>query len=251
MPLLRTYRLLFLMLCLCGVSTAQIYNTEVEAKLDLVDNGQYIQIEGSAVNKTGIVRSLRYILSVINNDSLNPSKEDLTGRFILESGAQKNLKGTTIPSNNKEKLTILLLIYNFENKLLGLDRVVLNGDESDKLKRIVVSKDGIYSRDEQGTWMIRGLMEEDTKTKFGRDFYRYFNDMYRENKVNGKYVVKVKESFALANTSKIEIIINNRVFLEFVLPPKDDVIKDYAAQSVDRVAQYFRQEEINSTKIRY
>jgi hypothetical protein len=99
--------------------------------------------------------------------------------------------------------------------------------------------------------MIRGLMEEDTKTKFGRDFYRYFNDMYRDNKVNGKYVVKVKESFALANTSKIEIIINNRVFLEFVLPPKDDVIKSYAAQSVDRVAQYFRQEEINATKIRY
>ncbi|PQB03811.1 hypothetical protein BST85_02015 [Aureitalea marina] len=251
MPL-QTHKVISCLLLCSTLAFGQVYNTEVEAKINLLDNSEFVQIEGSAINKTQLPFSLRYILSLIDNSGENPDKKDYSGRFILGPGEQKNLDTQTFPTKNQGKLTILLLIYNLEDQLIGMDRVVLNGDESDEVKRIVVNDNAIFSRKKDGGVSIRGITVEDTKTKFGRDFYRYFADEYRANTVNGLHPVTVKETFAIANTSKIELIINNNKLLEFILPPKDDVIRSYAAESVRMVSKYFRDQELNANqKIRY
>ena len=44
---------------------SQVYNTQVEAKIELKSNNNLIEITGFAFNKTEIDQSLRYVLSVI------------------------------------------------------------------------------------------------------------------------------------------------------------------------------------------
>ena len=92
---------------------SQIYNTEVEANINMENNGDMYQITGSAVNKTASNQSLRYVLSVIKNgpNNSNTSKNDQSGRFILEIGQKKNLSTTTINADDKDRVIILLLLY--------------------------------------------------------------------------------------------------------------------------------------------
>lgn len=185
---------------------AQIYNTEVEANINMENNGDMYQITGSAVNKTASNQSLRYVLSVIKNgqNNSNTSKNDQSGRFILEIGQKKNLSTTTINADDKDRVIILLLIYDEVDKPLGMDRVVINGTEEDiekerlenveRERTVNVSPDAI-NKAEDGV-ILRGIVTEETKTKPGRDFYRMFYSLYTTNNINGEEIVNIKETLS-------------------------------------------------------
>lgn len=241
------------MLLCCGLIpialNAQIYNTKVAGQISLVDKGQYYELQGTAINKTPLVYSLRYVLSVINNEPDTGYKKDAKERFILPPNGQKEFKGPIVPKGGTEKLILLLLVYDSEDTLLGMDRVVLNGDGSEDVEKIVIRKEALLSQTGDGGFTLRGLISDETKTKFGRDFFRIFEDRYRNGTYKGTKIVTIKETFALANTTKIQVLIGNEKFLEFVLPPKNDVIEEYAKQSYIEVIKYFQRSENNISNI--
>lgn len=222
---------------------AQIYNTKVSGQISLLDKGQYYQLQGLAINKTPLVYSLRYVLSVINNDPDTGYKNDAKERFILPPNGQKEFKGPIVPKATTQELILLLLIYDTDDTLLGMDRVVLNGEGENEAERIVIRKEALLSQSGKGGFILKGLISDETKTKFGRDFFRIFEDKYRNGATKGRKIVTIKETFALANTTKIQVLIGNEKFLEFVLPPKNDIIADYANQTYERVVRYFQQTE--------
>ncbi|MCW8981076.1 MAG: curli production assembly/transport protein CsgE [Altibacter sp.] len=231
------------------VVQGQIYNTEVEAKINLEYNSEFIEIVGSAFNNTRINQSLRYVLSVIktNPQNSNRSKNDQSGRIVLEPGQKKNLSSTTINSQEKDRIIILLLVYDAKDELLGKDRVVLNGtaDEKEEAAAKINSEDS-YSQDaryekEDGV-VLRGLVLEETKTKPGRDFYREFWSLYNRNNINAELIVKIKESLSLANNTKIEVFLGDEMILEFIVRPQADFIKAAASEALDRV--YWRLKQL-------
>ena len=59
---------------------SQVYNTQVEAKIELKSKNNLIEITGFAFNKTEIDQSLRYVLSVIKNNPQNSNKSK--NRFL-------------------------------------------------------------------------------------------------------------------------------------------------------------------------
>jgi len=74
-----------------------------------------------------------------NRETSNTSRSQQSGRFVLESNETKEVATTSINQNIKDKVTVLLLIYDTEDKLLGKDRfVVLNDDSSEQMKEVVV-----------------------------------------------------------------------------------------------------------------
>jgi len=113
---------------------SQLYNTQVEAKIELESKNNLIEITGFAFNKTEIDQSLRYVLSVIksNPENSNNSKNNQSGRIVLGSIEKKELSKTVIGVNEKNRIIILLLIYNDEDKLLGKDRIVINENEEER-----------------------------------------------------------------------------------------------------------------------
>tara|TARA_R100000963_G_C4643499_1_gene107292 strand:+ start:2405 stop:3139 length:735 start_codon:yes stop_codon:yes gene_type:complete len=234
---------------------SQIYNTEVEANINMENNGDMYQIIGSAVNKTASNQSLRYVLSVIKNgpNNSNTSKNDQSGRFILEIGQKKNLSTTTINADDKDRVIILLLIYDEVDKPLGMDRVVINGTEEDIEKErlenvereqtVNVSPDAI-NKAEDGV-ILRGIVTEETKTKPGRDFYRMFYSLYTTNNINGEEIVNIKETLSLNNNTKIEISVANETVLEFFVRPQEEYLKTMSEVAIKRVYWYLQKYKEN------
>lgn len=234
---------------------AQIYNTEVEANINMENNGDMYQITGSAVNKTASNQSLRYVLSVIKNgpNNSNTSKNDQSGRFILEIGQKKNLSTTTINADDKDRVIILLLIYDEVDKPLGMDRVVINGTEEDiekerlenveRERTVNVSPDAI-NKAEDGV-ILRGIVTEETKTKPGRDFYRMFYSLYTTNNINGEEIVNIKETLSLNNNTKIEISVANETVLEFFVRPQEEYLKAMSEVAIKRVYWYLQKYKEN------
>ncbi len=234
---------------------AQIYNTEVEANINMENNGDMYQITASAVNKTASNQSLRYVLSVIKNgpNNSNTSKNDQSGRFILEIGQKKNLSTTTINADDKDRVIILLLIYDEVDKPLGMDRVVINGTEEDiekerlenveRERTVNVSPDAI-NKAEDGV-ILRGIVTEETKTKPGRDFYRMFYSLYTTNNINGEEIVNIKETLSLNNNTKIEIFVANETVLEFFVRPQEEYLKTMSEVAIKRVYWYLQKYKEN------
>lgn len=246
------------MICLLlfpNITFSQIYNTNVEAKIDLENNGDVFQITGSALNKTNSSQSLRYVLSVIKSDpqNSNRSKNDQSGRFVLELGEKRNLSSTTINANEKDRIIILLLIYDEGDKLLGMDRIIINGTEEDieKEKKEIEAKEEAQnfspdatSNSEDGV-VLRGIVTEETKTKPGNDFYKMFYSLYSTNNINGDEIVTIKEVLSLNNNTKIEILVANEIILEFFVRPQNEYLKKMSEVAIKRVYWYLQKRKEN------
>ncbi|WP_347372941.1 CsgE family curli-type amyloid fiber assembly protein [Aequorivita sp. Q41] len=227
----------------CGFS--QVYNTQVAAKIDMQQYGDVIQITGSAINKTSSSQSLRYILSVIKNNSSNSnnSNNKQRGRFVLDLGEKKNLSSTTINSKDKDRIIILLLVYDENDKLLGMERMVINGTEEDlkledaenEQKESLRNTSPDASEKEADGVVLRGVVIEETKTKPGRDFYKMFYSLYAANNVDGDEIVTVKEVLAINNNTKIEIFVATEKVVEFFIRPQDEYLKTMSEISIKRV----------------
>ena len=248
---------MFVVVLISDLAFSQVYNTKVEAEINTQQYGDVIQITGSALNKTSLSQSLRYVLSVIKNNpnSSNTSKNDQSGRIVLDLGQKKNLSSTTINSNDKDRIIILLLIYDENNKLLGMDRLVINGNEEDAQikelenqqneKALEFSPDATDNK-EDGI-VLRGIVIEETKTKPGRDFYKMFYSLYSANNVNGDEIVTVKEVLAINNNTKIEIYVANEKVVEFFIRPQNEYLKTMSELSIKRVYWYLQQYKQNKS----
>lgn len=241
--------LLFLAL-LPSISLSQMYNTKVAAMIDMEQFGDTYIITGSSVNKTAFNQSLRYVLSVIKNGAKDSiaSKDDQSGRFILEIGEKKNLTSTTLNINEEDRVIILLLVYDEEDTPLGMDRLVINRTEEDlalekrdsieRRKAINPSPDATYKASDG--IVLRGIVTEDTKTKPGSDFYKMFYALYSSNNINGEEIVTIKEVLSLNNNTKIEIFVANEKVLEFFVRPQNEYLKTMSEVAIKRVYWYLQ-----------
>jgi hypothetical protein len=235
--------MLFFLIFLPITGIAQIYNTEVAAEIELDNSSEFIQVSGSAYNKTRINRSLSYVLSVIKTDpGGNVSKNDQSGRFVLQAGEKKKLSITTVDFDDKTKVIILLLVYDLDEKLLGKDRIVLNEDSKDK-KIVLKPRENSDVRTEfakSDGVELRGIVLEETKTKPGRDFYTEYYSKYMYYSVNGPKIVTIKEELAIANNTMLQVKIDDEIIMEFIVRPQNDFIKGMADIAVRRTMAYFQ-----------
>lgn len=251
--LFRKFTVLIYFLLLTGINSfSQIYNSEVEGKISLETNNEFIKITGSAFNKTQISQSLRFVLSIIktNPQNSNTSKNDQSGRFVLQAYEKVNLASTTLNTDQKVKIIILLLIYDLDEKIVGKDRIVLNEDpnaEDPNLKSIleknkefkeIVNEDVDQSASDG--IVLTGIVLEDTKTKAGRDFYKYFYSAYMTNGIDSEKIITISETLALGVNTRIQVKIENTVLMEFFARPKDDFLKAMADTAIRKVYTYIQ-----------
>jgi hypothetical protein len=227
------------------IGYAQLYNTNVEARIKLNTESELLEISGIAYNKTEIDQSLRYVLSVIktNPANSNRSKNDQQGRIVINAGETKILSNTSINLAVESKVIILLLIYDLDNNIIGKDRKVLNDDTEEEIEEEESEKEELATQDvsttnEDGV-MLKGVVIEDTKTKPGRDFYSIFYSSYLTSQVNGDKIVTIKESLALGTNTKIAVLVGDEVVLEFFARPQESYLKSLSDVAIKRVNSHF------------
>lgn len=219
---------------------AQTTNTEVIAKIKTEKVADIINISATATSNTQLIKSLRYEMYVIktNPKTSNTSRNKQSGRFVLESNENKSLATTSINQNIEDKVTVLLLIYDTEDKLLGKDRlVVLNDTTSEEMKEVVVAVAPPKEDDYVG---FRGIVTEETKTKPGRDFYKLFYSEYLLKGINGKRIVKIIESISLGRNTILEVRIDNTTIYRFNVIPRAEYLKQQSSQAIRLVSRFFQ-----------
>jgi hypothetical protein len=232
---------------------AQIYNTEVEAKINIDTSGELMEITGSAFNKTEITQSIHYVLSVIKTtNSSNRSKNDQKGRLILQPLEKENLSKTSINSIEKDQIIILLLVYDLDDNIIGKDRIVINEMESHASQNNKSEENynsDVKSSTEDGV-ILKGIVVEDTKTKPGRDFYTMFYATYVANNINGKNIVSIKELLAIGSNTKIEVKVGETVVFEFFVRPRQEYLKSMTDAAIRRVHLHFQQLDREAGKMK-
>jgi len=225
----------------------QIYNTEVAADLELISEGEFLQITGFANNKTDVNKSLRFVISIFNKDSLtdNTTKNTKEGRFVLGPSERKSLGNTAVNMSEKNQTILLLLIYDEDDQVVGKDRVVLNEINTalDFKKRLAkkneVSQD-IASSGEDGVVGLRGIIVENTLTKPGRDFFTAYVSEYNYRKINGEKILEVKELLALGSNTQIQLKSDEQIIFQFFVNPRSDYIDQMVDIAISNTNIYFR-----------
>lgn len=222
-------------------SFSQITNTNVVGNLDVKTIDNVSRIIAKSSNTTDVYYSLKFVFSVINYDSNNnTSKESIEELFTLDPYETKDLHKTLITIEDDNKVILLLLIYDEDDKLIAKDRVVFNDDEEQKKTLQDKPIDGI---------VLRGIVADETKTKFGKDFYDFFYFYYTYNKVNGDKVVKIDEMRSFRRNTKITISIEEEVVFEFFTRPDNEFLEEMSKTAIRQVFKYFQKLKKEKTYI--
>lgn len=219
-------------------SYGQFYNKEVKAKILVSNTGDdvLLDFEATATNLSTVNQNLKYVFTVIkkNKSGQVNSKNSQSGRFLLKPSENKNLSKVSLNKEKGKQIILLLLVYNNDKKLLGKDRLVIDGVEKNTALGEKIGEKKIEE------FYFRGLVTEETKTKAGRDFYKMFEARYRQQQINGKEIVKIKEVFSLGRNTNLEIYIGHQLIYKFYAKPKEDYLKAVTDQAIFLVAKHFQ-----------
>ncbi len=240
--MLRCFIILLLMLLtnLC-YSQESFYNRVVKAEVLMEDQGGFVNITGMASNLTDSDQGISYELAVIRKDSLNNNaKTKQTGRGVLKAKSQGMLSQTKVNLNIPDLLTIMLLIYDEDDKLIGKDLKRIQPNTMQLQKKVVENYDDIE---------IRGLVTRNVRTAPARDFCDYFFKEYKKYRINGNKVVSINEKFGQGRSTRLEVVVGTEVVYEFFMNPTKEFIEQVGDYCIRLVYQYFEDQKAQKAAI--
>ncbi|WGK63730.1 CsgE family curli-type amyloid fiber assembly protein [Croceiramulus getboli] len=241
-------------------SWAQLYNKDIAGTWKIDRYSEFISFTAMVENKTLSDRSLRYSISFfIQQPDGSVAKDSKEERFVLAAGERKQLNELSVSENEDNKVTLLLLIYDLEDRPIGKDRVVLN-DPSDadaiENKEINVRARGNGKYTDQAApqdgFTLDGLVIENTITQAGRDFYQlFYSDYYNKGIVSPKDIL-IEEVPGRGRRTRITVKVDRTLVWQFFAQPRRDYLKEQAEITIRRVLlQIQRIARQNESLIRY
>ncbi|MBL7471284.1 CsgE family curli-type amyloid fiber assembly protein [Robertkochia sediminum] len=252
---------LFLLLSISLFSQDEVTG-DLQAKIDMQSQGTFTKFLATAYNTTEINKSIRYEFVVVQPaaEGGNQNRLEQSGFQVLPSGIKKVLSEQTMVIAQDQRTIAFLILYQ-DDKVVGKDRVVINGrNGNDAQQPVVISKEALQQQQKEAQRNIqdvdqsnsdgitlRGMVVEDTKTKPGSDFYKEYYAQYLANNINGEQIVTIKEDLGMGSNTKIKVIIDQNVIMEFFVNPRATYIEQMAGQAIMRTNQYFRNLRKNKT----
>jgi hypothetical protein len=191
-----------------------------------------LMIEPTLENLEGYNKSFSYKVTVFKTNTVtkNSSNNSQEGRVTLNRNQKINLSKVQVNFNDTDEIVILLLIYDEKTQLVGKDRVVFQ-------KKIAENQP--INKEPDGILPI-AIVSNDTKTKFGAEFYEFFFNAYNNLKIRTTKIVKIQEELSFGRTSRIIVSVDDNSIAEFITQPDEDFLKEMAAYVADEVLTYFK-----------
>ncbi|MGY8915207.1 MAG: CsgE family curli-type amyloid fiber assembly protein, partial [Flavobacteriales bacterium] len=178
---IRNYCIILMMLSVIGANS-QFYNKEIKAKIFVEQNSEFYTFKAAVENTTPSDYNLSYDFMVFSKDERgNTAKSNQANRFYLKANEKLILSSTAINYNAEGQIIIVLVIYDQDNKPIGQDRLELPKGGKTTVKEMTLQEAEQTSPDQakpDDGFVLGGLVIENTITKAGRDFYRYFYSDY-------------------------------------------------------------------------
>ena len=226
------------MVFLCFNTSAQFYNKEVKAKLLVEQNSEYYTFKATAENTTPSALNLRYDFMLFKQDEKgNTTKTNQENRFYLEANQKLILSSVTVNYYVEGKIIILLVIYDEKDKPIGQDRIELPLGGKTPLEQMKQSDSGPRSNDQakpQDGFVLGGLVIENTITKLGRDFYRYFYADYYNREIQAAVNIYIDEVPGRGRTTLVSVKVGEQLVWQFLSQPKKEFLKKMAELAMQR-----------------
>lgn len=244
------------MFFVCNVLWAQnIYNTEVNAKINIEKTSEFVTFTATAENLMLSDLSLRYEFMVFKVDgNNNSSKTSQANRFFLKGNEKKILSSVTVNNNSNDKSILLLLIYPLESSddnqgAIGKDRIVVYSDGQGGLKieldnekkKVEIQEPRDQDTSEKDGLFLEGLVIQKTLTKPGRDFYRYFYSEYYNKQIKSGKNILIEEVPAQRRSTRISVKVDGQLVWQFFSRPQKKFLMDMANRALDRSIAYLQQ----------
>lgn len=223
-------------LVICFFATNLIWSQEnIEAKIITKTVDNFIDIKGLAINIDDTYKDeYSYLLFALKKGANNNySRNNQSGEFSLSPGEQKELSKMSINIQKGEECKIYLFIR--KNKvLISKDSAVVYSAEYIKDKEYIDESD----------IEIKGLVFGDVKTKFGKDFYDLFYQNYLGSGANHPFIININEKPSIGTSSRISLIVDDRILFEFMTRPNSEYIEMAAKQAISKVKSYATQRKL-------
>ena len=231
------------LMCHTSVS-AQIYNTEVVAKIKIDKTSEYYQFTAISGNLTSFDQSLRYEFMVFKTDeNNNTSKSSQGDRFVLKSNYSAVLSTLTVSYSVEHKVILVLLIYDVDDNPIGQDRIVLeNGGKTElDIKPKQLAQATADQAAPQDGVIAGGLVIENAITKAGRDFYRYFSlDFFNRGITTNKNIL-IEEVPGRSRSTLISVKVDGRLVWQFYSQPSKKFLINMVDLAMQRSIAYLQQ----------
>ncbi len=241
---LRYFLFVFILLFAAGAQ-AQFYNKEFVAKIYVDRNSEFFTFTATAENLTPADVSLRYEFTLYKADENNNITKNTSGdRFFLKGNEKLVLANGTVNYNEQGKLTILLVLYDLDDKPVGQDRIELTNENGYQELVDPHNEEMPLNQDQaapQDGFVLDGLVVENTLTKAGRDFYKYFYAEYYNRQVKTKKNIIIEEVPGRFRNTRISVKIDDQLLWQFFAQPKKSFLQKMASTALDRCIAYLQQ----------
>lgn len=250
------FRITFIVSFLCTLAAvkgnAQFSNKEIKGQILIEKNSEFFTFRAAAINQTPTAINLRYEFSFFRQDSVtnNMSKSSQSNYFLLESYEKKVLSSVTVNYTVSDKVTLLLVIYDKDDKPLGSDRIVL--EEGGKTEIDIKAPIQRISQDEaasQDGVFLEGVVSQKTLTKSGRDFYKEFYLLYYNAQIRSEKNINIKEVPGRRRNTLISVEVDGTLIMQFFAQPRKEYLKAMARTTMQRVTTYLRRSQNQDDQI--
>ncbi len=246
-------KFLFFAIFFYGLTAVGQYNTVVNAELLVDENTEYTAIRARASNLVEVSQDLRFVFTTFRtvSDEKNPGKVEEEGGFSLSPIEKKTLSETTISKSDTTKIIVLFLVYDVNENLIGKARWSQYDEILEEKEPLILTKEQIRDNAYNDA-LINGIVTQDTRTKFGNDFYKIFYAKYFVSEINAEEIINIKEILGTGRNTKIEVSVEGQLLSEFFLRPKEDYLKSMADFTINNLVRYLQNKKnINNQIERY
>ena len=233
---------------------SQFYNEEIVAKIKVEDKGEFIEFSATAENKTPADRNLEYEFVLIKKDEAgNTSRTTQGDRFFLKAHEKVVLSSTEVNRSAEGNVIIFMIIYDLDRKPIGKDRLEFKITE-ESIQEIKEKKTVTITQEEappQDGFVINGLVIENTLTKAGRDFYRYFySDFYLREVVTPHNII-ISEDPARGRMTRISVFVGDQLVMRFFAQPRKEFLKQMAKVALQRSLAHLQRLEQQTESLKH
>ena len=238
---------------------AQFYNKEYVSKILIKKDSEFFTFTATAENLTPTDVNLRYdFILYLKDANNNISKSNQTNLFFLKGNEKRVLSKINVNYNDQGNITLVLVLYDSDDKPVGQDRIELSADKgyqeiiSDKLSPQEEAANADQAAPQDGI-IMDGLVVENTLTKAGRDFYKYFYSEYYNRGLKTKKNIVIEEVPGRMRSTKISVKIDDQLLWQFFSQPKKSFLQNMASTALDRCIAYLQQlqKQNDNTLTRY
>lgn len=239
-PLRYILPILFSTLCLIayGQNESSAEPT-VEAKIELNEKENLIEFVPAIHNQSALFLEYNYLFLVKKSDKDNNlSMNKQSGKFTLDPGESKKLSSIVVNRTQDQNIEAVLYIRDeLENKLIF----------KDSLEILMIRNHKV----DESKLMMSGFVLNDTKTKFGNEFYDEFYSLYNRLPTKYDFILNIEEMPYQAMTSVIRVKDDQTVIYEFFTNPAPDYMEMQSKIAMSKVMQYALQKESIKKELKY